>query len=62
MNFLTSYQQSKIKEIIRNAGVRHNTSDNSEYTIFLVLDALISQNKELEKTIKDLELKVKRLS
>lgn len=62
MNFLTSYQQNKIKEIIRKSGIKSNQSDNAEYTTFLAIEELLTQLKALEKTVKDLELKVKRAS
>lgn len=62
MNFLTSYQQNKIKEIIRKSGVKGNQSDNAEYIIFLVIEELLAQIKVLEKTVKDLEHKSKRAS
>ena len=62
MNFLTSYQQNRIKETIRKSGVKSNQNDNAEYTAFLVIDELLTQVKALEKSVKDLELKVKRIT
>lgn len=62
MNFLTSYQQNKIKEIIRKSGIKSNQSDPAEYTTFLVIEELLTQLKALEKSVKELELKVKRAS
>jgi|GEM_PF-1186767 len=60
MNFLTSYQQNKIKDIIRKSGAKCNQSDNAEYNTFLVIDELLIQIKALEKTVKELEHKSKR--
>lgn len=55
--FLTETQKSKIKDIIKNAGLSYHSTDILEYQSWRVIDALQKENKELKRRIEKLEKK-----
>jgi len=55
--FLTEAQKSKIKDIIKSAGLSYHSNDVLEYQNWRVLDALQKENKELKRRIEKLEKK-----
>jgi hypothetical protein len=55
--FLTESQKTKIKDIIRNAGLSYHSTDLFEYQSWRVIDALQKQNQELKRRIEKLEKK-----
>lgn len=55
--FLTSSEQSKIKDVIKDARLTYGNNDNLDFQIWRVAEVLFREIKRLEKEIEKLKKK-----